>query len=235
MNSSSSGTTRQSILRAFEAQIEQIAEQARQDERRRIARDLHDDVVHQLVYLVIDLELLRQQAGTCHPDMVRERLGVVMGRVKAVGSIVRNVAHQMKGSGLGDLELAVRQLCEDVMARCDIEVHFICDRLQAPLHGALTIALYRVVQEALQNVIKHSRARRATIEIAGHSAAVVIRIVDDGCGFDVDAASSSGIGLANMRERLEPFSGMLSITSAPLRGTRIEVCVPIRSTNTAVA
>jgi two-component system, NarL family, sensor kinase len=235
MSLSSFGTTWQSILRAFEAQNEQIAEQARRDERRRIARDLHDDVVPQLVHLVIDLDLLRQQAGTCHPETVRERLGLVMGRVKDVGSTVRNVAHQMKPSGPGDLELAVRRLCEDTMARCDIEIQFICHRLPASLHAALTTALYRVVQEALQNVITHSRARRATIEVAGHLAAVVVRIEDDGCGFDVDAPSSNGIGLANMRERLEPFSGMLSITSAPLSGTRIEVCVPIRSTNTAVA
>jgi signal transduction histidine kinase len=225
----------QSIPRGFEAHVEQITERARQDERGRIARDLHDDVVHQLVFLVIDVDLLRQQTGTCHPDMMRERLDVVLARVQAIGSSVRNVAHQLKTTDLGNLELAVRRLCQDVMARCEIEVQFICDGVPASLDEALTIALYRIVQEALQNIVTHSGARCATIELAGQSDVVVLRIVDDGCGFDVDATGSSGIGLANMRERLEPFNGLLSISSAPLLGTRIEVCVPMRSTNAVAA
>jgi signal transduction histidine kinase len=95
----------QSIPRGFEVHIEQITERARQDERGRIGRDLHDDIVHQLALLVIDLDLLRQQTGTCHPDMIRDRLDVFLARVQAIGSSVRNVAHRLKTADVGDLEL----------------------------------------------------------------------------------------------------------------------------------
>jgi two-component system sensor histidine kinase UhpB len=235
MSSSSCTTTWPPIPHAFEAQVEQIAETARQDERGRIARDLHDDVAHQLAFLIIDLDLFRQQIGACHPETMRERLDVLMARVKAVGASVRNVAHDIKGPGVGDLKLAVRRLCQDMTAHCDLEVQFISDRLHTSLDVALTTALYRIVQEALQNVLKHSDATRVSIEIAHESEAVILRIVDDGCGFDVDATGSEGIGLANMRERLQPFNGLLSISSAPLCGTCVEICVPILSTDVAAA
>jgi signal transduction histidine kinase len=213
----------------------QIAEQARQDERKRIARDLHDDVVHQLTFLMIDVDLLRQQTGSCHPDLMRERLDVVLERVKAIGSTVRNVAHQLKVAGPGDLGPALRRLCEELMARHDIDLHFTCDGLPSSLPSPLAVALFRIVQEALHNLVKHSGARLATVEIVGQSDAVVLRIADDGCGFDVEATDTNGIGLANMRERLEPFNGQLSISSAPWRGTRIEVVVPMRKANVAAA
>jgi two-component system sensor histidine kinase UhpB len=235
MTSNSCITTWPRLPRGFEAQIEQIAETARQDERGRIARDLHDDAAHQLAFLLIDLDLLRQQVGTCHPEMMRERLNVVMARVKAIGASVRNVAHNIKGSSVGDLKLAVRRLCQDIEAHSDLEVQFICDHLSTSLDAALTTALYRIVQETLQNVLKHSGARRVTVELAHESDAVILRIVDDGCGFDVDATGSDGIGLANMRERLSPFNGLLSIRSAPSCGTCVEVSVPMQSTNMAAA
>jgi signal transduction histidine kinase len=235
MNSSSCTTTWPPIPHGFEAQVEQIAETARQAERGRIARDLHDDVAHQLAFLLIDLDLLRQQIGTCHPEMTRERLDVLMTRVKAVGASVRNVAHDIKDSRVGDLKLAIHHLCQDMMAHADVDVQFICDDVSPSLDAALTTALYRIVQETLQNVLKHSGARHVTVEIAHELDGVILRIVDDGCGFDVDAIGSDGIGLPNMRERIEPFNGLLSISSAPSCGTRVEVCVPLLSTNVAAA
>jgi two-component system sensor kinase len=167
--------------------------------------------------------------------MMRERLDVVLARVKAIGSTVRNVAHQLKDSGLGDLGLALRRLCEELTALHHIDLRFTCDGLPSSLQGTLALALFRIVQEALHNVVKHSGARRATVEIVGQPDVVVLRIVDDGRGFDVEAGDGSSIGLANMRERLEPFNGRLSISSAPWRGTRIEVSVPIRKANAAAA
>jgi signal transduction histidine kinase len=235
MSSTSSATRWQAIPCGSDARIDQIAEQARQDERRRIARDLHDDVVHQLAFLMIDVDLLRQQTGACHPDMMCERLNVVLTRIKAIGSTVRNVAHRLKDSGPGDLGLALRRLCEELMALHHIDVHVTCDGLPSSVQGTLALALLRIVQEALHNVVKHSGARCATVEIVGQSDAVVLRIVDDGRGFDVEATEARGIGLANMRERLEPFNGRLSISSAPWRGTRIEVSVPMRRANVAAA
>jgi signal transduction histidine kinase len=229
MSSISSAPTWQAIPCGSEACLDDIAEQARLDERRRIARDLHDDVLQQLALLVVDLDLLREQTGAWHSDMLRERLNVVMARGNAIASTVRNVAHELKDSGLGDLGLALHRLCEEHRTLHHIDLRCICDGFLPSVQGRLALALYRIVQEALHNVLKRSGARRATVEIAGHSDAVVLRIVDDGCGFDVEATEGKGIGLANMRERLEPFNGRLSISSAPWRGTRIEVFVPIRS------
>jgi signal transduction histidine kinase len=218
-----------------ETRIDQIAERARLDERRRIARDLHDDVVPQLAFLMIDLDLLREQATDSLPDLMRERLSVVQARVKAIGSTVRNVAHELKDVDPAGLGLAVRRLCDELVTLHHIDLVLTCDGLPRSTPGGLALVLFRIVQEALQNVSKHSAARRVAVEIVSRSDAVVLRIIDNGRDFDVEASTTKGIGLANMRERLEPFDGRLSISSVLRHGTRIEVSVPINGAIVAAA
>jgi signal transduction histidine kinase len=226
MTASSCSTLSQAIPAGFAARLETIAERARQDERDRIARDLHDDVIHQLAFLAIDLDQLRQQTDACQPTTVGQRLVAALAQLKAIGSTVRNVAHALKPSSVSDLGPAVRDLCREVNSRYDLDVHFSYVPEAPAVRGALALALFRIAQEALRNVVTHSGARHVTVEIAGRLDTLHLTIADDGRGFDRKASDAGGIGLANMRERLDPFNGRLSIRSEPLKGTRIEVSVP---------
>jgi signal transduction histidine kinase len=98
MTSTCSATTWPAMADDFDTPTEQIAEQAREDERRQIARDLSDDVGQQIAFLVIDLDLLRQQTAACHPDMMRQHLDEVLARVQAIGSSVRHVSQRLHAS-----------------------------------------------------------------------------------------------------------------------------------------
>jgi signal transduction histidine kinase len=226
MNSTFSETARQPVAGGFDARSEIIAQQAREDERRRIARDLHDDVSQQLALLTISLDLLRQHPAALNPDM-RQRLDTVLAQVQSIGSSVRHVSHQLHASALNDLGAAVQRLCHQFAAYYDINIQVISDRIPASMPNALALALYRIIQQALLNVVKHSGARHTTVEIEGRAEDVLVRIEDDGRGFDVATLKNHGLGLVSMRERVEPFDGQLSIVSTPSDGTCIEVSVPL--------
>jgi signal transduction histidine kinase len=224
----------QPIAGGFDARSELIAQQAREDERRRIARDLHDDISQQFALLTIALDLLRQHPAASHPDM-RRRLDEILARAQAIGSSVRGVSHQLHGPRLGDLGAAVRGLCQEAGEHYGIDVRVLCDLIPSSVSGVLGQALFRIVQQALLNIVTHSGARHAAVEIAGRSGSVLLTIMDDGRGFDVAAPENRGMGLASMRERLEPFGGLLSIRSAPAHGTCIQISVPLWRADTAAA
>jgi signal transduction histidine kinase len=218
----------------FDARIELLTQQAREDERRRIARDLHDDISQQFALLTITLDLLRQHPAASNPDM-RQRLDAILERALDIGSRVRHVSHQLHASTLDDLGQAVLSFCHEISAHHDIDIRILSDAASSTLRGALALTLFRIIQEALQNVVRHSGARHVTLEIAARPDALVLRIADDGRGFDVAAQDGSGMGLMSMRERLALFDGQLSIGSSPSHGTRIEVSVPMWRAATAAA
>ena len=96
-----------------------------------------------------------------------------------------------------------------------------------PLPEDVTLCLYRVVQEALQNALKHSGAREIIVHLRGDDAALTVSVIDDGAGFDVSAKFGRGLGLVSMNERLEAIGGTLRIHSAPGQGTRLKIRVPV--------
>jgi signal transduction histidine kinase len=99
----------------------------------------------------------------------------------------------------------------------------------------LTLCLFRIVQEALQNAVRHGSARKVTVDLTGSPKGLTLMIVDDGVGFDVDAVSAKGLGLISMRERLEPLGGTLEIHSRPGAGTRLKAFVPAASPSATMA
>jgi signal transduction histidine kinase len=234
MTSTISVTAQQPDAVDFDARAELIVEQAREDERRRIARDLHDDVTQQLTLLAIAVGVLREQTAMSDPE-VSQRLDAVLLRAQGIGASLRRVSHQLHTSSLGDLAAAVRDWCQEIAVHYDLDVRVVCESMPPSLPGALSLALFRIMQEALQNIVKHSGARHAIVEISGRPDAVFLRIVDDGRGFDVESGEGGGMGLVSMRERLEPFDGRLSINSASSHGTIVEVCVPMWRTAPAAA
>jgi signal transduction histidine kinase len=113
------------------------------------------------------------------------------------------------------------------MERSEVVVNLVYEDVPSSLPPDLTLCLFRVVQEALQNAVKHSGAREISVRLSGGDEGLTLTIADDGTGFDVEPAMGSGLGLISMRERLEAIGGTLKIHSAPTKGTRIVVCAPL--------
>jgi PAS domain S-box-containing protein len=203
--------------------------QAQETERRRIARELHDDLSQSLALLSVELDVLGQK----HLDsaaQLGERMRELSARVKQLSSSVHDLSHRLHPAKLEQLGLlaAVRGLCRELAEGHGLPIEF--DHLEVPeaIPEDVALCLYRIVQEALRNVIKHGGARHAEVELSGGADAICLRIVDDGAGFDpASVRRKAGLGLVGMRERLHLVGGALTIASGPSEGTRIEVRVPL--------
>jgi len=212
----------QAKLRASYEQISDLGGrliQAQEDERARIARELHDDVGQQIALVVGDL----QRAADLGERFARSALGRVHGLAKSVHELSYRL-HPVKLRLLG-LPAALNSLQHE-LSRPGVTITFTHANVPEALPEDVTLCLYRVVQEALQNAVKHSRAREILVHLQGSDAGLTATVVDDGAGFDVDAQFGKGLGLISMTERLEAVGGTLKIRSAPGGGTRLKMSVP---------
>jgi PAS domain S-box-containing protein len=217
--------------RRFEEALENLSARvirAQEDERRRIARDLHDDVNQRLCLLAIDLDLLgaNPPAGA---DEIHRRSRELADQARELSLGVHEVSHELYPANLEHLGLVapLGSLCATVAEKFEIEVPFAQRGIPREISPEISLCLYRITQEALQNVVKHSRSREARVEISREGDEIHLHISDSGVGFDPQSLrSAAGIGLAGIRERLRPLGGSVSIDSAPSRGTRIAVRVP---------
>jgi signal transduction histidine kinase len=121
------------------------------------------------------------------------------------------------------------------LSQSGIAIAFTHDNVPSTLSPDLTLCLFRVVQEALQNAIKYSKAREVSVHLGGSPFGLTLSVVDDGVGFDVEAASSKGLGLVSMKERLEALGGSLEIRSNPGFGTRVEATAPLDAVQSSEA
>ena len=148
---------------------------------------------------------------------------------------MHDLSHQLHPAKLEQLGLvaAVHGLCKDLTQSHGVPVDFAHTDVPETVPEDMALCLYRIVQEALQNVIKHSSARRAAVELRGDTATLCLRVVDDGRGFDPGLVDDldGGLGLVSMRERLRLVRGTITIDSRPAAGTRIEVRVPLSCTD----
>jgi len=195
---------------------------AQDTERSRIARELHDDVSQQIALLSIDLELLG--AGASGGPLASE----ASTRVQSLAKSVHDLSHRLHPARLRLIGLvaAINGLRQE-LASSGIPITFSHEDVPHALPPDLTLCLFRVVQEGLQNAVKYSRATQVSVHLDGGPHAVALTIVDDGVGFDVGEAWGKGLGLISMRERLEAVGGTITILSAPGGGTRLEVAAPL--------
>jgi signal transduction histidine kinase len=203
--------------------------QAQESERRRIARELHDDLNQGLALLAVEMDLLRQTLPESAAPF-GERLQDLSARVKQLSSSVHGLSHQLHPAKLEQLGLvaAVRSLCKELAQGHGLRIEFTHHPMPASVPVDTALCLYRIVQEALRNVIKHSGARHAGVELGEDGGATCLRVVDDGAGFDLGLVDGrGGLGLVSMRERLHLVGGEMTIDSRPSGGTRIEVRVPL--------
>lgn len=198
---------------------------AQEAERARIARELHDDISQQLALLSIDLELFGGVADPSVRQMAREALG----RTQDLARSVHDLSHRLHPAKLRLIGLAAAlQGLQHELARPGAAITVAHVDVPRNLPPDLTLCLFRIAQEGLQNALKHGRARNVSVELRGGSDRLVLTIVDDGIGFDVDPAFGTGLGLVSMDERLDAVGGALTIHSRPGAGTRLDVVVPLR-------
>ena len=202
---------------------------AQETERRRIALELHDDLNQSLALLAVDLDLLGQNPPVSGA-LLGERMHELSGRVKQLSSEVHELSHQLHPTKLEQLGLvvAVRGLCGELSHAHGVGIDFTAEQVASTISADTALCLYRITQEALRNVIKHSGARHARVELRGRPDAISLRISDDGCGFDTGSADGKGgLGLVSMRERLRLVGGDIAILSRPPGGVQIDVRIPM--------
>ncbi|MCZ6863325.1 MAG: PAS domain S-box protein [Alphaproteobacteria bacterium] len=201
---------------------------AQEEERSRIARELHDDFNQRLALLAVDIE--RFHDGLPDPqDSLVEGLASLLRRTKELSSDVHRLSHQLHPSILQHLGLvtATRSFCKEISAQHDLHVELEHRGVPRSLPGDIALCLYRIVQEALRNVIKHSGAKRDWVEIDKTASEVILRVSDNGSGFDPESdRNRHGLGLLSMRERLRQVDGSISIMQIEPTGIRIEVRIP---------
>ena len=207
--------------------------QAQEQERQRIARELHDETSQVLTSLLISLTLLEESVET---QETRERIADTRALAHSTLRAIRNLSIDLRPSALDDLGLlpALRWYVKEYQKKCSINVEFHATGFKERLPAEMETALYRIVQECLTNTAKHANANRVTITLKEETNRVYARITDDGQGFDYEAllktpGQERGLGLAGMNERAVLLDGTLNIHSTPERGTIIEVSIPLSS------
>jgi signal transduction histidine kinase len=201
---------------------------AQESERRRIARELHDDLNQRLALLAVEIELLAQRPP--QSGQVAERLRELAEHAKELSTSVHDMSHQLHPSKLEQLGLvaAVRGLCKELTNGRQLPIDFTHHDVPDRIPEDAALCLYRIVQEALANVIKHSEAQHVDVELSQSGGTVILRVIDDGAGFDPkQVPRNGGLGLVNMRERLHLVNGEIAIDSRPRGGTRIQARIPL--------
>ena len=201
---------------------------AQDEERTRIARELHDDFSQRLALQGIGLAQLWKKMPESE---VAERAKVqeLLKGIQEISSDMHSLSHQLHSSKLEHVGLvpALRGLCEELSSRFKVQIKFTEHGLSSGIPKDVGLCLFRIAQEALGNVVKHSGAKEAKVELCGTRNEIRLRIVDAGFGFDPELRNeNAGLGLVSMRERLRLIGGRLSVQSAPMRGTEILAEVP---------
>jgi PAS domain S-box-containing protein len=199
---------------------------SQEEERRRVARELHDNIGQELALLSVQAQRIdsgiSDSEHTAHHDIHE-----VYRRVKDIAAKVSNLSHRLHSSELEflGLRVAVERMCRDFGRQYRVDVDHEIKDLPA-LSTAVSLCFYRIVQEAFQNVAKHSHATHVSLELVQRNGEIVLKINDDGQGFTVHSASfGSGLGLVSMRERMKLIGGTLTIRSVIGRGTSLQASV----------
>jgi signal transduction histidine kinase len=201
---------------------------AQEEERNRVARELHDDIGQQVALLLSGLDTLLD-ARRATGERMRSGLEGVRRHLHELASSVHSLSYRLHPAKLRLLGLipTLAALCRDVSAQSGIDVRFDPAEIVEAIPGPVALCLFRVTQEALQNAVKHSGARRVQVTLAKGPRRLTLRITDKGKGFDPLSSQSMGLGLLTMRERVELSGGRLRLETGSGRGTTIEAMLPV--------
>lgn len=198
--------------------------EAQEQERARIARELHDDVNQRLAMLAIALEQLKAD-----PSEIGIRVQELRKQVTDMSNDVQALSHDLHSSSLDYLGVVagIKSWCREFGERQGIQIDY-KHRVKSTLPSEIGLCLFRVLQEALHNAAKHSGVKRIEVGLSERSGKIHLTIMDLGKGFDVEAVKQGkGLGLTSMRERVRLVNGTMTVDSKPMRGTTIQVRVPL--------
>jgi len=219
-------------LRRSQAELRELgaaAHAAREQEKSRIARELHDELAQSLTALQMDVAWLKERGAGIHPAATA-RLFKMEGLLEQTVASTRRIASDLRPLMLDDLGLvpAVEWLAETFTQRSGVPCELAVNRHELELPDAHATAVFRIVQESLANVAKHAAASRVEVTIEHTGSELALRIRDDGSGFSSkNPRKPNSYGLVGLRERASLLGGQASIISAPGQGTQIEVRLPV--------
>jgi signal transduction histidine kinase len=201
---------------------------SQEEERQRIARELHDDLSQKIAVLNIDVDRLSHQLqNTEH----RTRLHNISTQVTEVAEHLHDLSYELHPARLQTLGLleSLRVMCIEFSHQRNIEVTFEANDGELPLaiDQTVSLCLYRITQEALHNVARHSRAAEASVRLSYDGSDIGLEVSDSGVGFEAHSNRHTGLGVVSMRERVSVLNGKLVIYTAPGRGTRIVARIPL--------
>jgi PAS domain S-box-containing protein len=223
--------TQHKLAEAALASVSRRLIEAQEQERTRIARELHDDIGQRLALLAIKLEQFHLNSHDLPPE-VRSRTGELWKLTTEIGTDIQSLSHELHSSRLQNLGLAaaIRAFCKEFGEQQNVKIDFQTHDLPSRLPPDTSLCFFRVLQEAINNSAKHSGVRHFEVRLWGASDEVHLTVSDSGSGFDSKVAKAAqGLGLISMEERLKALSGTFSIESQPKRGTTIHARVPFRS------
>jgi len=202
------------------------AVQAQEAERRRLARELHDETGQALMSILLGLSAVERAESA---EAARAAAGELRELVVETLQAVRRLAVELRPSALDDfgLEPALRRLGQTVREGGELDVQVEAMLGEERLPADVETALYRIVQEALTNAVKHAGAEHVSIVLTRKQRSVMVMIEDDGCGFDPAVISRDGLGLLGMRERVQLLDGELEIETSPGMGTTLVLELPL--------
>jgi signal transduction histidine kinase len=197
-------------------------------ERQRIARELHDDISQRLAVLNIEIEAI---AGHVDSEQLRARLRRARDLASDVATDVHHMSYELHPARLRTLGLiaSLQSLCRDTSQPHNLHVTFTHGTIPPSMNEDVSLCLYRIVQEALHNVARHSQAREAQVIVTCSEGQIDLLVIDSGVGFDPRHVPHAGLGLVSMRERVAILKGQLTIDAVPGGGTRVAVRIPVDS------
>ena len=203
--------------------------EAQEQERTRIARELHDDINQRIALVLVNLERLQKDFSPLAPA-ITQRLREIQEHLSSLGSDVQALSHHLHSSKLEYLGLvtAAGSFCKELSQEHGVEVEFHSESVPKQLPREVALCLFRVLQESLQNAVKHSGGRFFKVSVEGSPAEIRLSVRDSGVGFEPELArGTQGLGLISMQERIRLVNGTISITSSPQSGAEIRVSVPL--------
>jgi signal transduction histidine kinase len=217
------------LAQSAQARLSGMLINAGENERSRVAAELHDDFSQRLAVIALKLENLAETVSPLSENAGRQ-IHDLVNSTSELGADLHTLSHHLHSSTLESLGLvsAIRALCKEFTAQQRVEVDFTSDdtpRLVDP-HAALCI--FRIVQEGLRNLKKHSGAKQAIVSLRVNASGLIVSVLDKGCGFDMKKVRhNDGLGVRTMEERIHLLGGKFKIQSAPGKGTTVIAWVPL--------
>jgi signal transduction histidine kinase len=202
---------------------------AQEEERARIARELHDNLSQKMALLSIEIEQLAQLPPQAGPEL-QTGLRKILNGVQEASAAMHHLSSELHPSKLDRLGLtaAISSLCKEISGRQNLQIDCKFKGIPDSLPPDVSLCLYRVLQECLQNVINHSGACSAAVLLQGSPSEIRLRVTDEGVGFrPASVKGKRGLGLPSTKERLRLVGGTMSIESQPMRGTQITAVIPL--------